>query len=285
MAGISLQNQSKSLHFSRRPTAKPYLPPGVPGRCWLRSERRIRDSAPRSHVELVALLATKGRMRYLIDDRILTLGPGALLWAHTDQAHVLLAETRDFDMWVLVAAPWVLRPARLFPPRRAREAGPAEARVLDTAAVAELEQIAAGLRGATDSSFAAIGLKWWVARAWRAWQEAPGGAARRRVHPAVVRAAEILRGDPALGLAQVASRAGLSLSQLGRLFGAELGLGLAKFRTARRLDRVDAIVAGSPRTKLLAAALDAGFGSYAQFYRAFAAARGMSPRHYYRREE
>jgi AraC-like DNA-binding protein len=260
--------------------AKPYLPAGVPGRCWLRSDRRIRDTAPRSHVELVALLGVRGRMRYLIDDRILTVGPGALLWAHTDQSHVLLEESGDFDMWVLVAAPWVLRPARLFPPRRAGEGRAAEARVLDGAAAAELGTIGAALRRADDPAVVGIGLRWWMARAWSAWQEAEA-AARRRVHPAVGRAAEILRADADAPLAQVARRAGLSLSHLARMFRADIGLGLAAFRTARRLDRVDATMAGQARTPLLAAALDAGFGSYAQFYRAFIAARGINPRRYY----
>jgi AraC-like DNA-binding protein len=260
--------------------AKPYLPSGVPGRCWLRSDRRIRDTAPRSHVELVALLVVRGRMRYFIDDRVLTLGPGALLWAHTDQSHVLLEESDDFDMWVLVAAPWVLRPAKLFPPRRAAQAGAAEARMLDAAAAAELGAVGAALRGTDDPALVAIGLRWWAARAWSAWHDART-TARRRVHPAVRRAAEMLREDADLNLAQVARRAGLSLSHLGRRFRADTGLGLAAFRTARRLDRVDALMAEAGRTPLLAAALEAGFGSYAQFYRAFVAARGTNPRRYY----
>jgi AraC-like DNA-binding protein len=259
--------------------AKAYLAAREPGRCWLRSERRIRDTAPRSHRELVAFLVVSGRMRYLIDDRVLSLGAGALLWAHTDQSHVLLEESDDFDMWVLVAAPWVLRPARLFPPRLAA-GSTAEARMLDDAAAAELGAVGAQLRRAADPVRVAIGLRWWVAQAWEAWQHA-ATTPRRRVHPAVRRAAEILRADADATLAQVARRAGLSLSHLARVFRADTGVGLAAFRTARRLERVDAAMAQT-RAPLLGAALDAGFGSYAQFYRAFIAARGVNPRRYYR---
>jgi AraC-like DNA-binding protein len=261
--------------------ARQYLPDGVPGRCWLRSDRRFFESAPRRHRELVALFAITGRMRYLIADRILTLGPGALLWAHTDHPHFLLSETRDFDMWVLVVAPWVLKPARLFPPRlgAATGLGP-EARLLGDDAAAELGAVAATLRGTSDPALVAAGLRWWMARAWSAWQAADL-AAGQRVHPAVQRASHIMRADPEVSLLEVARRAGISLSRLRRVFRANVGLGLSQFRTARRLEQVDAALARSPAPSLLVAALDSGFGSYTQFYRACRAVRGMGPREYY----
>ena len=71
--------------------------------------------------DMVALHVLQGRMRYLIDERVVTLGPNALLWAHTDQSHFLLAESADFDMWVFVLAPAHLTPKGLFPPDRASE--------------------------------------------------------------------------------------------------------------------------------------------------------------------
>ena len=219
----------------------------------------------------------KGRMRYFIDDRILTLGPGALLWAHTDHSHFLLSESSDFDMWVLVIAPWVLSPARIFPPRLAADLNrPPEARLLDDDAVAELAAVAATLRRHDDPALIGAGLKWWTARAWIAWQDAET-AAGLRVHPAVRRAADILRDDPEVPLSEIAKHAGLSLSRLRRVFRSETGLGLAEFRTERRLERVDARMARSTAPPLLTAALDAGFGSYSQFYRAFTAARGRIP--------
>jgi len=262
-------------------TPVPYLPPEVAGRCWRRAQRRIRDTTPRSHVELVALFAISGRMVYLIDGQVLTLGPGALLWAHTDQSHVLLSESADFDMWVLVMAPWVLTPERLFPPRLAASTqAAAEARLLDEAAASELRAVAAGLSQTDDSALLEAGLRWWAARAWTAWRGAETTSGRR-IHAAVRRAADLLRADPEMPLGVLAARAGLSLSRLGRLFRAETGVGLGAFRTERRLERVDAIMASSTAPSLLTAALDGGFGSYSQFYRVFASARGAKPRDYY----
>jgi len=143
--------------------------------------------------------------------------------------------------------------------------------------------VAATLRRSDDPALVCAGLKWWTARAWIAWQDATA-AAGRRVHPAVRRAADILRTDPDVSLTEAAERAGLSLSRLRRIFRADTGVGLAEFRTERRLARVDSNMARSTAQPLLTAALDAGFGSYSQFYRAFTAARGRNPREYYAAE-
>lgn len=220
-------------------------------------------------------------MRYLIDDRILTLRAGMLLWAHTDQSHFLLSESPDFDMWVLVSAPSVLRPGTLYPPPLAAEMGHSpDARRIDDGAAAELGLVAATLRRSGDPALIAAGLRWWMARAWIAWQEAPAKAGLK-IHPAVRRAADILRADPEVPLALIAKQAGLSLSRLGRVFRSDTGRSLAQFRTERRLERVDALMTRSIAPPLLAAALDAGFGSYSQFYRVFMAVRGTGPREYY----
>ncbi len=259
-----------------------FLPRSVPGLCWLRSDRRRFDTAPRRHAELVALLAVSGRMRYLIDEHIVTLGPGSLLWAHSDQSHLLLSESANFDMWVLVIAQNVLRPRHLYPPRLAANLDTAlGVRILSPAAVEELAGIAATLRRSEDPDLMTAGLRWWTARAWESWCEAESMAGAA-VHPAVRRAAEIIRAEPHLPLSAVATRAGLSASRLGRVFKSETGHSLTEYRTERRLAQVDSAMSETRAIGLTTAALDAGFGSYAQFYRVFVGARGVNPRRYYR---
>ena len=212
-----------------------FLPPTVPGMCWLRSDRRRFDTVPRRHAELVALLAVSGRMRYLIDERIVTLGPGALLWAHSDQSHLLLSESADFDMWVLVIAQSVLRPRRLYPPRLAVDLGTAPgARIVADSAARELAAIARPLRDTEDSALLTAGLRWWAVRAWAVWREAETMVGNP-VHPAVRRAAEIIRSSPDMPLVSVATQAGLRPSRLGRVFKAETGRSLSQYRTERRL--------------------------------------------------
>ena len=260
-----------------------YLPDGVSGACWRRSERRRFDTAPRQLREVVALHVLSGTMRYMIEDRILSVGPRTLLWAFCDQSHILLSETPDFDMWVLVLARETLEPAGLCPPVYAADTG------LETAAFilspdmhAVLSQTAQGIRDDERADWLRTGLRWWTMRAWAACRNAPI-ASSTRTHPAVQRAVEAIEIDPGAELTEIASRAHLSLSRLGRLFRSEIGQTLGGYRTACRLQRVDRLMTGPEPPSLLVAALDAGLGSYPQFFRSFRAARGMQPRDYYRR--
>lgn len=100
-------------------------------------------------------------------------------------------------------------------------------------------------------------------------------------HAAVVaaRAVALLQDDHALSRSTLASRLGVSISVLSRAFKSEMGLSVAQYRSRLRLERFLTLV--DPRGgNLLAAALDAGFGSYAQFHRVFRSALGKTPKEY-----
>ncbi len=99
-------------------------------------------------------------------------------------------------------------------------------------------------------------------------------------HPTLRRAVHMLSRDPSLSGEVLATRLGISLSRLARLFKSGLRMSLVDYRNQIRLERFSALVDGGTRN-LLKAALEAGFGSYAQFHRVFRAARGKSPREYY----
>ncbi len=103
---------------------------------------------------------------------------------------------------------------------------------------------------------------------WRApastppWRASPAGCARTRARAAS---------------ASWRGAAGLSPSHLSRLFKAQTGVSITRFRNQRRLERFRALYGDGRRTTALAAALDAGFGSYAQFYRVVRAETARSP--------
>jgi AraC-like DNA-binding protein len=104
-------------------------------------------------------------------------------------------------------------------------------------------------------------------------------AGRRLVTAAV----GMLGDDASLGGKEIADRLGISVSRLARVFKAEMGMSLVEYRNRLRLDRFGALLEGG-RSNLLEAALDAGFGSYAQFHRVFRALRHETPRAYLRRQ-
>ncbi len=95
-------------------------------------------------------------------------------------------------------------------------------------------------------------------------------------------AVSMLAKDPTMGGKEIAARLDISLSRLVRVFKAQMGMSLVEYRNRLRLDRFSALL-DRGRTNLLGAALDAGFGSYAQFHRVFRALHHATPREYLRR--
>jgi AraC-like DNA-binding protein len=88
----------------------------------------------------------------------------------------------------------------------------------------------------------------------------------------------MLRADPDAGdLATLARAASLSPAHLSRIFKQQTGVSISRFRNQQRLQRFLRLYGGGRRTTALAAALEAGFGSYAQFHRVFREQTGRSP--------
>jgi AraC-like DNA-binding protein len=94
-------------------------------------------------------------------------------------------------------------------------------------------------------------------------------------------AVAMLAKDPTMGGKEIAAKLDISLSRLTRVLKAELGMSLVEYRNRLRMERFSLLV-DHGHTNLLGAALAAGFGSYAQFYRVFRALRRGTPREFLR---
>jgi AraC-like DNA-binding protein len=98
------------------------------------------------------------------------------------------------------------------------------------------------------------------------------------VHPAVEKAARLIRHESnLLSLDELAARAGLSAHRLSRLFKQQTGVAMVDFRNRQRVEKYLQIYGTGQRRTMLDAALEAGFGSYAQFHRVFKRVTGRSP--------
>jgi AraC-like DNA-binding protein len=92
---------------------------------------------------------------------------------------------------------------------------------------------------------------------------------------------EMLNRDPRMGGKEIAAALNISLSRLARVFKTLKGTSLVEYRNNLRLERFVAMM-DRGCTNLLEAALDSGFGSYAQFHRVFRARLHATPREYLR---
>jgi AraC-like DNA-binding protein len=255
---------------------------GLEGRVVL---HRAGDIHPRAHrhAELEVNLVVRGRASYLLAERRYELTPGTLTWLFPGQDHVLVDESADHQLWWAVFRPsLVSRTATAAEARPLLEDDPAGqfSRGIGSGQARRLAGLFAELRDAEprDPALANTGLAYLLTLAWRAFLDSDDVVEGVDVHPAVQTVARLLRADPAAGdLPRLARTAGLSPSHLSRLFKAQTGVSMSRYRNQQRLRIFLHLYGDGRNTTALAAALDAGFGSYAQFHRVFREETGRSP--------
>jgi AraC-like DNA-binding protein len=233
------------------------------------------------HAELEFNLVTAGRGRYLLENRSYEIRRGDLLWLFPAQEHVLVEQSADFEMWIGVLKPQALQriatdaSARLL---RAKNPPGQFCRRLPLPACVRLEKLFLDIAAApAPPGLVNAGLAFAFLRTWQHFLHADDVPVHD-VHPAVEKAARLIRDESShLNLDALAARAGLSAPRLSRLFKQQTGVALTDFRNRQRVERFLAIYGTGQRRTMLAAALEAGFGSYPQFHRVFKRVAGRAP--------
>jgi AraC-like DNA-binding protein len=255
---------------------------GLDGRVMRHKAGEVRPSAHR-HAELEVNLVLRGTASYLLGERRYALTPGTLTWLFPGQDHVLVDESSDHELWWAVFRPALV--AQISTTRHAqplREEDPVGqfSRRLDSGRVRRLGALFHEVQAAEtgDDVLVNTGLAYLLSFAWRAFLDSDDVVEGVDLHPAVETVARILRADPNAGdLATLARAARLSSSHLSRIFKEQTGVSISRFRNQQRLQRFLRLYGRGRRTTALAAALEAGFGSYAQFHRVFREHAGRSP--------
>ena len=255
---------------------------GLDGRVVRHTVGDVRPRAHR-HAELELNLVVRGTASYLLGERRYALTPGTLTWLFPGQDHVLVDESSDHELWWAVFRPALV--ARIATTQQARpllEKDPAGqfSRRLDAGRVRRLWALFHEVRHAetVDDVLVNTGLAYLLSFAWRALLDSDDVIEGVDLHPAVETVARMLRADPDAGdLVALARAASLSPSHLSRIFKEQTGVSISRFRNQQRLQRFLLLYGRGQRTTALAAALEAGFGSYAQFHRVFREQVGRSP--------
>jgi transcriptional regulator GlxA family with amidase domain len=86
-----------------------------------------------------------------------------------------------------------------------------------------------------------------------------------------------MRETPSIPTHELAKATAVTPRSLAKHFRNEVGVSLVDYRNRLRIERFIELCAGG---NLLEAALDAGFGSYAQFHRVFRQELGVTPKEY-----
>lgn len=262
-----------------------HLPAEQEGALW-RYAHAASANCRHTHAELELNLVTRGSGTYFLGARRYRIRRGDLIWLFPTQEHVLFEQSADFSMWIAVFRRTAIRNAastKASQPLLAPNLDVDPCRRLTGDDLQRLELLLRELHAIEQRpDLLNAGLRYALLLAWQAFERATG-VATHDLHPAVERAAKLLRDDPATtSLDRIARRSGLSPARLSRLFKVQTGFALTDFRNRVRLDRFLDLYGSGRRVSMLDAALSAGFGSYPQFHRVFTRIMGRSPRDYRR---
>jgi AraC-like DNA-binding protein len=246
------------------------IPTRARGQIWHHAPATRRPRHFHSEPELN--LVTGGSATFAMGEKLLPVVRGDLLWWPPGQDHLLVDASPDFDLFVIgVTADFSMRV--LAGPPDVGCVGPIQIR-LPTLALAELEAICV----APDSASDVLAIE---RRVGDLWHEAH--ALRRAAAPMHVvtrRTMASLYQRPELGRSDIARLVRACPTEISRNFRNDMGMTLSAFRSRLRLLRfIEAMDAGA--TSLLAAALDAGFGSYSQCHRIFQRTFACAPRSFF----
>jgi AraC-like DNA-binding protein len=265
-------------------TSAVLAPSEYAGAVWRYTFARSREHpAVHSHVELEFSLVLRGRAAYVVDEARYDLGRGSSIWLFPGQQHLLVNQSPDFEMWIAVFRRQLVEQTCISDCARPALAELPEdpaPRVLAPDALDALLKRVESTRADLDADAATFnaGLAFALLDAWNRHRAASRSEPVRRVHPAVEHAARLLRDDAAPPTVhELAARVNMSPAHLSRLFKSQIGTTIGGFRNQQRLERFMRLRESGDAATLARTALDAGFGSYPQFYRVFKRLTGVGP--------
>lgn len=238
-----------------------------------------------SHAEVEMNLVRHGSGRYLVRHQRYDLRRHTIAWFFPGQEHILLDLSRDFEMWIVTfRPPLICSVCTTAETSVLCEDAPAGhfCRLLPVQPAQQLDALCREVSTShADAAAFNAGLRFLLLRAWRLYISAPKTEGGYDLHPAVEQATRLLaEEDNALRLEELARRAGLSPARLSRVFKRQVGITLTEYRNQRRVERFVKAYGEGRKMNMLAGALAAGFGSYAQFHRVFREVMGCPPARY-----
>ncbi|WOO39598.1 AraC family transcriptional regulator [Rubellicoccus peritrichatus] len=247
----------------------------------------LKPGLPHTHDELEFNLALKGQGHYLVSGRKYRLQPFSLIWLFPDEEHILYDVSDDFNMWIVVFKQSMLQAA-------CKEIG--NLPLLNSSAPEEIIRTVKPVDGISLNTLCEetlcqedqidlfnASLRFLLLKAWQSFQSVLHQPLHETLHPAIFRTAMLLKeGEGDEDISTISKNAGLSESHLSRLFHAQIGMSLTDYRNQQRLQRFTELFQFGKTKSMLEAALEAGFGSYAQFHRVFTQQMGASPSEHYK---
>lgn len=235
------------------------------------------------HDRLELNLVLKGRGELLFRDRKYPMLPGHMIWIFPHQWHAPFNWSQDLEMWIIEITPRLLdRIAR--GERQALRAMDEKQNYCRQVSSEQLDTL--------DRTLAAVettlldyetfnqGLLFALYALWDAFLVAQEAPQTLNLHPSIRKTIDLLNlPDHAEdSVADMARKLRMTPAYLSSLFHREVGQTIPEYRNHIRLQQFLNKFEKEPSANLLYLALEAGFGSYAQFHRVFRQFMHKSPK-------
>ncbi|MCF7953935.1 MAG: AraC family transcriptional regulator [Spirochaetales bacterium] len=255
-----------------------HINPGYRGLVNIGTGKYIGNS-PHYHDSYEYNLIYSGYVNYYINNKRYTLHKRNSIWIPPYQKHYLIDTSDNFTMLVCFFQKSLIQSVctekwtkLLLDESYMHELEWRRLRKEDYWAVQSFSSSLMETEGQKDLYHA--GLAWLVLLAWKYYlrgESVSGGS----IHPSVAKAIKILYSELDIGTEELARRVGVSRSYLSRQFALEMGTNIVDWRNFIRIENY--LKQKNEDLNILDRALDAGFGSYAQFYRVHRQVLGYPP--------
>ncbi|PKL12305.1 MAG: hypothetical protein CVV52_10610 [Spirochaetae bacterium HGW-Spirochaetae-8] len=233
---------------------------------------------PHHHDDLELNLVFSGMVTYVVDSVAYQLTKGSCLWLFPEQEHRLVDAGGELLLVVCVFKRDMVAQVASSSwghPLAGQQAPLTFCRRLSPTNLAILRDLTEDLVMLQENQeLFEAGLRWLMLSAWKRFIDAEV-IAGADCHWTVAQTMDIFREQPLKSLDDICARLRVSRSHLSRLFHQQTGLTLPAYRNRVRLEAFFHLY--QQHSNLLGCALEAGFGSYAQFYRVFKEHTGMAP--------
>ncbi|MGE4490033.1 MAG: helix-turn-helix domain-containing protein [Kiritimatiellales bacterium] len=265
--------------------------------CYMDAQTALAKPDKRYTNQVLALLVIEsGSATYIVDDKIAELPAFSAIWLFPDQKRSLCRRTPDFKMWVIqFTQDFLLRscteqhdeilkqqhgeiPHRQLPAHEFRFIRQIliELRKLGTPASPSPR------RHQNENDLFNAGLHYILQHCWHIFCTTKSTLCSSELPPSIVKAVHIIcsEKDEGLPIPELARHCGISTSRLTCLFRKEIGATITQFRNQQKLKRFFSLYSQTGSANITTCALNAGFGSYTQFYTVFKQTVGISPIEY-----
>ncbi|MFK7802431.1 MAG: helix-turn-helix domain-containing protein [Anaerolineae bacterium] len=260
-----------------------FIPDKAIGKVWFSDSPNL-DYFHR-HDELECNLVVRGHGSYIVDEQRIDLAPNSIAWLFPEQDHLMLNTSDDFAMWIFVIRPSFLQRScidQTSQPLLQRKPAGLHVRHLDDVTLQKLVTICTETVAAKETSaYTNSILGYLLHSCWGAYLQGSIIPLKQNIHPAIGQVArQLSEGTTQDNLQSLSQQVGLTPETISRLFKKQTGVSFSQYRNRCRLDRFLALYGDGYKLTMLDAAREAGFGSYAQFYRVFREVMGQTPAAY-----